>query len=92
MKKITIMGIIAMPTVTSFQSKWIYPVFVCLFLFSCGANVTVKPDVPLSNNRNPVTVRGDIVYEANPIYLPSTIEQKKDTGIKIKWLLFIPSG
>jgi hypothetical protein len=82
------MGIKTKPTVTLFPMKGC-ALLIGLFLVSCGVNVTVKPEVSFSNNHNPVIVRGDIVYEGNPIYLPATVEQKKGANVTIKYAYVI---
>jgi hypothetical protein len=58
---------------------------ICIFLVSCAASVTVKPDVALEGNSRVVSVRGSIVYDGNPCYLPATVEHKSGTDISIKY-------
>lgn len=56
-----------------------------LLLVSCAASVTVKPEVSISNNINPIVVKGNVVYEGNPSYLPATVEHKSGTDITIRY-------
>ena len=71
-------------TVALMVKKWIIPVF-SLFLISCSASVSVKPEVSISNIRNSIIVMGNVVYEGNPKYLPATVEQKTGTDITIRY-------
>lgn len=64
--------------------KWIISVF-SLFLISCSANVSVKPEVSITDNRNSIIVMGNVVYEGNPKYLPATVKQKTGTEVAIRY-------
>lgn len=75
----------ARPSVQSAAMKVVVILFSSVFLLSCGASVTVKPDVSLLDTHGPTRVKGNIIYEGNPIYLPATVEQKSGTDITIKY-------
>ena len=63
---------------------WLFLV-LSLFLVSCAAKVSVKPEVSTSNSHKSIIVMGNVVYEGNPKYLPSTVEHKSGTDITIKY-------
>ena len=66
------------------EKGWFFPV-LCLFLVSCAASVSVKPEVSISNSHNSIIVMGDVVCEGNLKYLPATVEHKSGTDITIKY-------
>jgi hypothetical protein len=79
------MVIVEKSPAASFVVKVLSIIVLSLLLLSCAASVTVKPEVSIPNNNNPITVRGNIVYEGNPSYLPATVEQKSGTDITIRY-------
>ena len=79
------MGIVARSSARSVRAKAGAILFVSLFLLSCGASITARPEISLSNNRGPTRVKGNVVYEGNPIFLPATVEQKDGTDVTIRY-------
>jgi len=60
-------------------------IILSLILLSCGANVSVKPELSLSSQHGPTRVKGKVVYEGNPVYLPTTVEHVIGTDLIIKY-------
>ncbi|GAM10325.1 hypothetical protein OR1_02614 [Geobacter sp. OR-1] len=83
--KTTDMVIFKKSPTTPFVLKVVIILVISLLLVSCTANVTVKPEVSLSNNLNPIIVSGNVVYEGNPSYLPATVVHKSGTDITIRY-------
>lgn len=49
-----------------------------LLFLGCSTQLTVLPDVAQYSDPPQVLVRGKIIYEGNPAYLPRTVEEAKD--------------
>lgn len=69
----------------SFLIKLLIIIVPSLLLISCAASVMVKPEVSISDNITPIIVKGNVVYEGNPSYLPTTVEHKIGTDITIRY-------
>jgi hypothetical protein len=77
---------------TSFLASGSLIFVLSLFLVSCAASVSVKPEVPVSNNIKPIIVSGSIVYDGNPDYLPATVNHESGTDITIKYAYIVSYG
>lgn len=58
---------------------------ISILLLSCTASVSVKPDPPSPNITTPIVVFGNVHYDGNPKYIPTTIAHKTDTDVSIKY-------
>ena len=77
------MEIIARFQENSLRMKRVCLLLMALLLVSCSANISVKPEVPFSDNQ--IVVRGDVAYEGNSSYLPATVQHQNGSEVTIKY-------